>query len=190
MIWACLLYSKAYQAFIDNRIAQPYAATIRVNGLCLLYATLKRLTKHGPLFAIHKTHYPIPSSFICRAHFAQLANKDNRQISPNQAKNEQVQRIETARYNQVQSHDSENGNTGGLYKASICPHRSGLYNPPALSQRYHNRWIPLVWPRFKALSRLSCFGLLPLPYYKRLNASRIVWNSSKGFILANYYKRS
>ena len=38
VIWAYLLYSKANQAIIDNRIVQPYAATIRVDGLCLLYA--------------------------------------------------------------------------------------------------------------------------------------------------------
>lgn len=147
-------------------------------------------SKTWPLFAIHKTPCQIPSSSICRAHFAQLANRDNRQIYPNQAKSEQLQRIEIARYNRPQSHDSENGNAGGLYKASICPHRSGLYNPPALAQRYHNRCIPFVWPLFKALSRLSCFALSPLPYYKRLNNSRIVCNSSKGFILANHSERS
>ena len=70
--------------------------------------------------------------------------------------------------------DSENGTAGGLYKASICPHRSGLYNPPALAQRYHNRCIPSVWLRFKALSLLSCFAIFPIPLYLRLNAYRIV----------------
>lgn len=168
---------------------QPYAATIRKNGLCLLYA-FPVILLNWALFAIHKTHYPIPSGFICRAHFAQLANKDNRQIYPNQAKSEHLQRIGKTRYNRPQSHDSENGNAGGLYKASICPHRSGPYNPPALAWRYHNRCIPSVWPRFKALSRLSCFDLLPLPYYKRLNASRIVYNPSKVFILVNHSERS
>ena len=151
---------------------QPYAATIRKTGFvcCTLIWTA---SKTRPIFAIHKTHYPIPSGFICRAHFAQLANSDNRQRRPNQAKSEQLQRIEIARYNRPHSHDSENGNAGRLYKASIYPYRSGLYNPPALAWRYHNRCIPSVWPRFKAFSMLSRFSLLPLPYYKRLNASRI-----------------
>ena len=188
VIWACLLYSKAYQAIIDNRIAQPYADTIRVNGLCLLYAFPIILSRWA-LFAIHKTPYMIQSSSICCAHFAQLSNRDNRQIHPNQAKSEHLQRIGIAWHSRTQSHDSKNGNAGRHYKASIYPYRSNLYNPPALARCYHNRRVSLIWPRFKALSLLSCFALLPLPLYSRLNASRIAWNSIKGFILPNYLER-
>ena len=59
-------------------------------------------SKTWSLFAIHKTHYPILSCFIYRAHFAQLANRDNRQTQPHRAKSEKSRRIGIARYNRTQ----------------------------------------------------------------------------------------
>lgn len=47
MIWAYLLYSKADQAIIDNRIAQLYSNTIRVSGHCLLYTISRLFAKYG-----------------------------------------------------------------------------------------------------------------------------------------------
>ena len=139
---------------------------------CLLYA-FPVILPNWALFAIRKTPFLIRSRFVCRAHFARLANMDNRHTHTNQAKSEHLQSIGIAQHNRTQSHGSENENAGGLYKASICPNRSGLYNPPAFAQCYHNMRGPLVWPRFKALSLLSCFALFPMPYHLRLNASRI-----------------
>lgn len=128
-----------------------------------------------PSLVCHTRKQPcqIKASSVCRAHFAQLANRDNIQRRPNQAKSKQWQRIGIAQYNRTHPHGSENGNAGGLCKASIYPYRSGIYDPPALAQCYHNRRIPLVWQRFKALSRCSSFALLPMSLYLRLNASRI-----------------